>query len=165
MRVRRNRPAIPDDWSGCPCEGIISEKDIRPIAGSPKIRMKLLIFDSSENLRKTWKELITHDEIGDAVGIVTGLSTECYRFHEDGSEDYYLSVDPKYFAIMGLCKEWLTAEVVCHECVHAGFAYHYRVGKKSPFTSPEMIEEEAVCYPSGHMFRMICNHLHDSGFW
>lgn len=167
MKVRKDRHPIPEDWSGCPCEGLILDRDVTPIYGRSRLRLKLLIFDTPENLRTAWKEFLgrPEEDVGECMGMVTGLMTEVYNFEEDGREDHYLSVDPKYFAVMGLCEPYLLSEVVCHECVHAGFAYHYRVGGRSPFCLPEWQHEEAVCYPTGHMFRMICHILHDEGYW
>ena len=56
--------------------------------------------------------------------------------------------DRNHFCIVLLVEGFLTAEILCHEAVHVGFAWEAWTQGKSPFPNPEN-REENVCYPAG----------------
>ena len=56
--------------------------------------------------------------------------------------------DRNYFCIVLLVEGCLTAEILCHEACHVGFAWEAWTQGKSPFPHPEN-REENVCYPAG----------------
>jgi hypothetical protein len=78
--------------------------------------------------------------------VVSKMSVE--KVSLETLEIEWSEVDRRYFCFVGLVLGHLTAEVLCHEAVHVGFAWDYRTQGKSKF-SFEKNEEENVCYPAG----------------
>ena len=81
----------------------------------------------------------------------------------DGSE--LLEVDPRYYAVIGLCLERLTFEVIVHESIHAGFAYSNRkAGRFEWRIDEDDLDDEEVCYPSGRIASAIIRTLIADGY-
>lgn len=173
MIVRRNTWALPRVWSGnIPHAGkALRIANITLLPGA-RLKMKLLVFKNQADLRKFHVALdrlrsgkcnYPAGEILNkgTVGFVTALA------HADYGETI-LNVDPVYFACMCLSAEDLDFEVVCHESVHAAFAYMNRAQGRSPWAKvygKETMPEEPLCYPAGRIAHYVNKFLNDEGLY
>lgn len=121
-----------------------------------RLYLKLALFKTRKGMRLYWNKYLDGDIGPDTFGIVSSLSTKIadYRKGKHGQER--TEVDPRYFAVMGISLPDCDAEVICHESVHAGFAWAKRVkpGKLWALKNEEN-EEEFVCYPAGYIARRV----------
>ena len=171
MRVVCSDKPLPHVWKTAyaGCDKALLEKDLK----LGKLYMKLLVFRNRTELRRFWNKAEPTAVGGglkrDVVGAVGALSCECQSFAEEDDEldpKPVMEVDKRYFAVMGLVKDYLGMEVVTHECVHAAFAYAKRLGPKTPWAKAvEGLDEEAVCYPAGRLGRMVVWALLDAGMY
>lgn len=139
----------------------IASKDIKLTPGS-KLAARVVIFKNITDLRR---------QVKNVFGIELGNS--CYAavidladIVEDGQTGKkVLQCDPKYYCFIGFAQNKLSIEYVCHECVHAGYAYEKRV-KRDIWAPINSIDEERVAYPAGMLARNIMawiwkNKLHE----
>ena len=159
MKIRHAKPlprCFSRQWKTIIAEGDIA---VRP---SAKLHAKLLIFETTKDLRTFWKS-IGHDIGAKTLGAVNALSHEIHSFSKDG-EKSWMECDPRYFCIIGLVKKHLRMEIICHESIHAGFAYAKR--RRGDFwTHAREMDEESVCYPAGRIASAINRFLHDRGLY
>lgn len=126
-----------------------------------KLRAKVLVFANRTALRRFWRDVLKKPELGrDCAGAVTALLAQAERYEGKRVRIRVLG-DARYFCIVGLARGWLTPEVICHEAVHAGFAYSKRVAR-SPFAEAHELDEERVAYPAGIIAATINQWLHDN---
>lgn len=59
-------------------------------------------------------------------------------------------VDPVYFCVIGLVRGAISMEAICHEAVHAAYAYTNRVRTLS-WPGSQDSPEENLCYPAGRI--------------
>lgn len=171
MRVVCSEKPLPRNWRKAykGCDKAVFEKDIR--LGT--LYLKLLVFETKKELRAFWNAAaptkVGGRLSGDTVGVVSALTCKRQSFLEEDDEldpKPVMEVDKRYFAVMGLVKDYLGMEVVTHECVHAAFAYAKRLGPKTPWAKAvEGLDEEAVCYPAGRLGRMVVWALLDAGMY
>lgn len=152
---------LPSNWaSHSGAVGVLGEVDIR-ITKRSRLRAKVLLFDTPRNMRKSWKQMLGKELGRGSLGAVNGLSCE----YSNPSSGYrYMEADATYFAIVGLCKEHLGMEIISHEAVHVGYAYHKRVAR-SPFASVDEFDEERIAYPAGRAAAAMNRWLHDGGWY
>lgn len=128
--------------------------------------MKLLVFKNTRDLRYFWAHGLGLTDLGRFCrGAVNSMACEVVKFYKDGSESSpVLEVDRRYFAVMGLVQTHLTMEIVCHEAVHAGFAYERRQKRKF-WPGQEELDEEGVCYPVGRIATGVNRLLYENGLY
>lgn len=155
MRLVISKRTLPRNFVNLPgATGIVAEFDTK-VSRYGRLAAKVVIFDTPRSLRTFWKIISPHNDLGrHCRGAVNGLACEIERVHRDGRCRRRLEVDKRYFCIVGLCKEHLTAEIVTHEAVHAGFAYAKRQ-KRAIFANALELDEEQVCYPAGRIANAI----------
>lgn len=161
MRLRHDPSPLPRQWSGHPsARGLLAEADIR-VCGSGRLAAKLLVFSTPAALNRFWVSGLRRPGLGKhTVGAVNSLMTEMIPVRGPS----HVRADPRYFCIVGLTRNNLSMEVICHEAVHAGMAYARRV-KRSPWSEALDFDEEAVAYPAGRIAAAINRFLHDSGLY
>lgn len=142
-------------------QGLLLEFDV-PFPKT-KLQCKVVVFSSKTALRRFWKK---HLELGDlgskTLAAVNPLSSEVWNSRTD---EHRLEVDPRYFAVCGLVKGHLGAEIVTHEAVHIGFAFYSRKKGRLEWRHEDELDEENVAYPAGIAASAINEALWDAGFY
>ena len=152
---------IPRIWSSLD-KSIVAECDISPSRGAT-LRAKLLVFRSSRCLRHFWQKTLGRGDLGEGcLGAVNSLSTEHIKFDKGGKETRYMEFDPRYFCIIGLCREGLSMEIICHESVHAALCL---VRRRRVDPMKDMAGEERLAYPCGAIAAEINRFLHRRGLY
>lgn len=128
------------------------ESDVAP-APITRLRVKLLVFDTRANMRRFWNHVLKNSRLGfGCCAAVNALACEKIIIDGNGLESKpVMEVDPRYCCVVGLCVRDLCFEVICHESVHAGFAYAKRVQSRNMWAGKFDLDEEAICYPAGHI--------------
>jgi hypothetical protein len=160
MRIIRNKKPLRRDFSNHPhAKGLIWEDDIG--FKRTRLKCKLLVFDTVNHMKRFFKKALGHPIPG-ALGAVSYLAYEVYNVDENGATSLKnVFVDPRYFAVMVLSKKNLDIETICHESVHAAFAFSQRDRiKKDPkaFDNPD----ENICYPAGAIMANVIGSLRRS---
>lgn len=94
-----------------------------------------------------------------AAGLVNKLAI--VYTSSDGKRSYD-EVDRNYFCLVCLVEGFLTAEILCHEAVHVGFAWDHRFQEDSEFRDRNN-QEENVCYPAGVFLDQTLRHIKSAG--
>lgn len=137
--------------------GLALSHDIA-ITGS-KVKAKLLVFDTAKDMRAFWKGMFGTSLGRYAIGAVNALSIT-YSERGNGANPTVKEVDRNYYCIMCLAKPHLTMEVVCHESVHAGYAFALRKLRAPWVQDIGDMKEEEVAYPAGLIAAAINRVLH-----
>lgn len=166
--IRISENPLPRVWHTHPkavAKDIIGEAELR-ISPHSRLRAKLLIFRNNKAMRKFFKDVLGKPEsvCKKTLGVVSGLSYDVFDFSKPGSESVYFEVDPRYFCVIGLLKDHLRMEIICHEAVHAGFAYAARQQRKQ-WVKGDVLDEEQVCYPAGRIASAINLFCHREGMY
>jgi hypothetical protein len=111
---------------------------------------KVLVFRTPAALRRFWKREFRYP--GEFVGIVRGATME--KINAASGETVGFVRDPRFFAVVGLCLDYMGSEILAHESVHIGFAWCAWHG--FPATN-----EENVAYPAGLAMRRMVRSLFD----
>lgn len=163
MKIRLRKP-IRRDWIGHPAaKGLLLERDLS--VRSSRLKAKLMVFRNRHELRSFWAAISDFRLGRTCMGAVNGMGEEHLRVAKDGSETRWLECDPRYFCVIGLVKGFLSMEIICHEAVHAGFAYARRVKTHRWRDEALQLDEEAVCYPSGAIAAAINRALYRAGLF
>lgn len=159
MKIRHSKTPLPIVWTGHPSvhDGdILLEKDLA-LSKHSRLRAKLLVFKNNLAMKRFFDEAL--DKPGQVtrktLGIVSQLSCEVYRFKNKELVEQRLEVDPRYFCLIGLIVGHLSMEIICHESVHAGFAYAARSRVRQWVRREDDLDEEQVCYPAGRIASLI----------
>lgn len=164
MILRLAPKPLPRVWSALPgARGILLEKDIG--VGHGRLKAKLLVFDSTKNLRNFWKVLGKGDLGRCCRGAVNGLYMEVQAFSKETESKSRLEADVRYFCVIGLVKGYLSMEIVSHEAIHAGFSFAKRKSRAPWDVLAGDFDEEAICYPSGRIASAISRELWAGGFY
>lgn len=156
MQVRHSKHPLPHDWSCLPgVEKALFQADA-PVKEHGRLRAKLIVFRTKKDLHRFWKHGLGYSGWGEGLGrtCVGAVNALCHRHMaivNGKSTQTWIEVDPRYFCVIGLCADWLSARVVTHECVHAGFAYAARTGHRNSWSPASDMAEEAICYPAGEL--------------
>jgi hypothetical protein len=166
MRVRHAPEPLPRDFSGFAKRfGILGEVDIK-VRHTSRLAMKAVMFTTRKGLRGFWKHVISDGDLGNGcLGCVNKLGHEVHFFPKGGGQISYIEVDARYFAVMGLIAGHCTMEILCHESVHAGFAYAKRVHKKDLWHNSKDLDEEDVCYPTGRIAGALAGWCHRHNYY
>lgn len=164
MRVKHNDCPIPKRFMLHPGgENIRHELDIW-VTGGARIKLKVLIFKKPKDLCMFWKKTLGRDLGGsqrkgyETQGCVSALMNDVESYADPKKVRKWSEVDPNYFAVMGLCLDFLTPEVLIHECVHAAYAYEKR--RKGMFwIDKDEIDEEHIAYPTGRIAKVLMRRL------
>ena len=157
MIIRHAKTALPRVWKTHSAGGdILAETDIL-VRGYGTMRAKLLVFPSATKLVKFWDKALGRKLGRKCAGCVSAMATE--------DPEGVISVDPRYFCVIGLSKNNLSMEVITHESVHAGFAYSKRHRKDFWVKQGPDFDEEDVAYPAGRIAKRINAFLYDKGLY
>lgn len=143
-----SKTPLPRHWRGLP--GLSDAPfvgELKLTRGS-RVALKVIVFETPRKLRKFWKDALGKGDLGKGcLGAVNSLC--CHVIRPDGSQ--FVEYDPRWFAVMGLCKDHLTMEIITHESAHAAFSYVRRVKHRNPWFELEQLDEEYYCYPIGRI--------------
>lgn len=158
--VHQKKPLRRDRWS----EKAVLETDIR--IRQSRLRMKLQVFKTNKDLRAYWRRL--HGGYGGwlgryCAGVVNGLATEVVDYRKGEKEQRRMEVDPRYFAVMALIQGKLTMEYICHESVHAAYAYAKRVTRKDLWCRAHDLDEEELAYLTGVIASEVVRAINQAG--
>lgn len=157
MRRRLIRPGLPRDFHPLVPEGLLWAGDVR-IVSRRLPALKVIVFKCRLHMRRFWKEHLKSD-LTDFRGAVNYLSHTSIKFDKDGREHPPVRfVQPRYVAVMGLVKGFITYEIIVHECVHAAEAWDERF-PNYPWPGAEDLPMESICYPAGKFACQIIKHL------
>lgn len=167
MKIRLSKRPIRTDWSRHTSDRVLLlERDIS--IGSSRLKAKLLVFRNRLALRQFWEAALGNRLPLDTFGVVNGLQTRIVTFDGKGGETVLLECDPRYFCVIGLLRERLTMEVICHEAVHAAYCFADRRSRcywhERAYGAQEM-PEELVAYPAGKIASQINHTLDEAGLY
>lgn len=135
----------------------MDEFDIR-LPGSA-LRLKLLVFKAPKAMRAFWHQYVNETWLDDGcLGAVSSFYKKCEK--PDGY--VYYGVDARYYAIMGLCANACTMEIISHEAGHAAMSFARRKTRAFKARHDEL-PEEAWCYPLGKLTYQIADALGSVG--
>lgn len=149
--------------------GILAEGNLR-VHPRGRLRAKLFVFETPAKLRAFWREEMGINLGRTCLGAVTQLREVVYdppgkmRNGEwiGRGEPVSQRVDPRFFCVIGLAVgEHLRMEILCHESVHAGFAYYQRTQRMEWNIGDGSLDEEWIAYPTGAIAREINFFLHE----
>lgn len=116
--------------------------------GGPKRWIRIVVHDTEEQFRDGATSYSDNTSWEGAVG---AFHPAAHREKWDKKAKMWVPVsDPHFAGVMRFCKDWLTNEVIVHECVHAGLAI-YRSNVKTKVSLGEDVgpKEEHLCYIIG----------------
>lgn len=152
MRVRHTRRPLPRNFQTHPKargRSILCEYDLS-LTRRSRLRAKLLVFERTRDLRRFWKSVLGKGDLGPGcLGAVNQLGEVVTSFKPGASPRSYWRCDPRYFAVIGLCRQHLTMDVITHEAVHVGFAHLARARAVWWRTAARENSEEWLAYPAG----------------
>lgn len=163
MRLVCSKRGLPHVFEGHPAgRGIVLERDIR-LGAHARLHAKLLVFSGVGMMQRFWRVALGKSALGPrCLGAVTSLS----RRHENPARGTcWLEVDPRYFCVIGLVQRHLCMNVICHEAVHAGWAYARRRARSWWDEAIRDNDEERVCYPAGLIAAAINRAVHEAGLY
>lgn len=143
--------------------GIVLDRSLKMSRGS-RLKLRLLVFENWSSMNRFWKNNLRAGGLDRrTLGVVQTLSREIsYKRGQEGKSR--IVHHPTYFALMGLLKSHLAANVIAHESVHAGFAYAKRLGGRVTWDGQALeFDEEAVAYPTGNVARLVNDCLYHAG--
>ena len=130
-----------------------------------RLKAKLMVFEKPKHLKAFWNKILKLDKLNRyTVGAVAPIKM---TYAEKGNESspFRMVVDPRYFCLIGLCKTHLSMEAICHEAVHAGYAFALRKMKAPWLAEIGDMKEEAVAYPAGRIAAAINRVLWKHGLY
>lgn len=130
----------------------VASVDLKLSRGS-RLLAKVIVFKNMTAMRAAFKKYFDSELGNGCMAAVHDLAREVVSFRE-GEESKHLEVDKKYYCVIGFTLEYLNMEIICHECVHAGYAYEKRV-RRDVWAPINSIDEERVAYPAGKLARQI----------
>lgn len=128
----------------------------------PTRYIRVVIHDTTDELRRAAKRYRGED-FSNAGGCFHPADT-VYTVLDDGT--FRDDADPHWAGVLRLSREYLTTEVVAHECIHAA-ATIYRMDVVATVVLGNGCghREETFSYIAGHLIARVCNALHDVGAW
>src|SRR6201991_1723105 len=129
-----------------------------------KLRLKVVVFDKPSQLQRFWRRYLGRPVGKNCLGVVTRLYHEREEFMHPGRMVRSVRVDPRYYAVMGLCKDHLSTEIIVHESLHAAMAFVARTHRYGRLWSGDGdLGEEEIAYPLGRIVSELNNWLHGEG--
>lgn len=154
MLIRHSKKPLPKCWLGLRgANKAVFQGDVK-VCEKGRLKAKLLIFKSSNDLRNFWKLGLGKGDLGKGcVGAVNSLGYEIIHFPAKDQKQLpqRVQVDKNFFCVIGLTLEHIGMEVITHESVHVGFSYAKRVNNKNLWPNAVNMDEENVCYPAGRI--------------
>lgn len=163
MKLRIAKTVLPELFYPLD-KGIVTEARLK-LTRHSRLYAKLLVFDSNKSLCRFFTKVLDRPEsvCPKTLGICSALSSEVWSFKKE-KERHWLEVDKNYFCLIGLIQGHLNMEIICHEAVHAAFAYKARMNRRV-WSDGDQMDEEEICYPAGCIARLINQHLHSEGLY
>jgi hypothetical protein len=164
-RVRHSHHPLPRRWAKMH-PGILMAADMQ-FTRHTRLSLKVLLMDTPASLQDLWRKKLDRGTLGkDCVGAVTRLSYVGERYSGGELAESYVGVDPRYYALMGLCRTHLTTEIIAHESLHAVCAYLARTRRPTHVSRAEVegMPEEAIAYPLGKLVAQITGWLTVEGY-
>lgn len=162
------KKGLPKKFKGV--DGLSAQGDIEILEGHPKA--KTLIFKNKTAMRRFYDKVLPEyrgvqgfqtDKLGPScLGFVNKITLIRVKIRPDGNDLVRHEVDRKYFCIICLVEGHLTAEILCHEAVHVGFAWDFRTQGGGVFANPGM-DEENVCHPAGRFLEQVIHFIKNEG--
>lgn len=152
VRITSHLPTV---WPKA--RGMLAQGNVR-VNPTSKLRAKVIVFDTQKSLRRFWKRYTKHDLGRGCLGAVNSLAHSVIKIQPKGSkkpETEYLCLDAKYFCVIGLLRGHTGTRVICHESVHAAFAYIKRRVRNHWDRLARENDEEEIAYPTGEIARGI----------
>lgn len=165
MKLVHTKHPLPREFRWHPnMRRLAHEADLRITPGA-KLCAKLLVFHDQRGLLRFWKFALDYQLDEDCHGAVNSLCYQVIDIKPGQPERSRLVVDPRYFCVIGLVKRRLSMEVICHEAVHAAYAFAKR-GARAPWDKhAKDFDEEGIAYPAGIIARRINAALWDAGLF
>jgi len=163
MKVRYSKTPLPRYWGDTMkgADRALGLWDIR-VTGGSRLFMKMAMFRNNRDLRYFWRHALGSSDLCSRTrGCVRNLATEVTDYSKGPDAKPFMEVDPRYFAVMGLIQGHTNDEILCHEAVHAAFAYAKRVGHRNLWAGARTLDEEMICYPAGRIMRFVKNAIKD----
>lgn len=128
----------------------------------PKRYVRIAIHDTTDEMRRAATRYRDED-FSDAGGMFHPADT-VYVQNNDGT--FTDCADPHWAGLLRLSREYLTTEVVTHECIHAA-ATIYRMDVVTTIVLGNGCghREETFAYIAGHLIAQVTSALHDAGVW
>jgi len=123
-----------------------------------RLSAKVLICRNRAGLQRVWKDVVGQPVCRRTQGVVSAMLSQRER-HSEGRPQIIVEGNARFFCIIGLARGHLTTNIICHEAVHAGFAYSKRVAR-TPFAAAHDFDEERIAYPAGIIAARINDWLH-----
>lgn len=144
-------------------EAVLAEASIT-VRYADKVKLKVLLFKNKTQLQKFWREHLGINLGRYCGGCVSTLRDRKYFLNDDGTQrEVEWRCDRRYYAIMGLCLNHLSYEVVTHESLHAAIAYVNRTaGKTRQWSGDGALVEEEIAYPLGLIADSVFNWLSEN---
>lgn len=164
MKIRHSKNPLPRLFYPLH-KGIVNEASLR-ISKKSRLRAKLLIFENNAQMKDFFTRVLDrpHSVTKDTRGVVSALSWTVENYKKGKEPQRFLEVDPVYFCLIGLIVGHLRMEIICHEAVHAAFAYKARQSRRV-WSDKDELDEEEICYPAGIIASQINRFLHDEGLY
>lgn len=136
---------LPSKWPRS--RGMVGQADIR--INESRLAAKLLVFEKPRDLHNFWAKYLKRGHLGRrCLGAVNALAS--YAEHP-ATGRRRMTVDARYFCVVGLCRGHLTMRIISHEAVHAGYAFAKRRARSWWDAQAKHFDEEAIAYPVGEI--------------
>lgn len=128
----------------------------------PKRYVRIVVHDTTDEMRRAATRYRGED-FGNAGGMFHPADTVIVRYPDGTWQD---AADRHYAGVLRLSREFVSTEVVTHECIHAAATiYRMDVMTKIVLGNGCGEREETFAYIAGHLTARVCNALHDAGVW
>ncbi len=129
-------------------KGIVLEADIK--LNFTDLKVKLIVFQNFRAMKKCWDRVLREEGLACCKGAVNPLHTlQIIPEGKTSKEKRFIAVDPRYVCVMGLLQKHLRMEIICHEAVHAGYAFSGRAKRVWWADMKKSLDQEEVAYPTG----------------
>ncbi len=142
---------------------VIASGDITPHIPTG-LYCRYMVFKNVRDMRKVVKHIF-RNKWSTFRGVITnstgGICIDTTTRIWENGVIVYREIEPKIFAFILLVKNNVTPEVIAHESIHAGFAFHRRAQIEWPGKTKN--EEENICYPAGRIAGHLTTAMQDQG--
>ena len=129
--------------------GVLISRNIK-VPGH-RIPMRFILIDNEHNYKEYYKDaspLFEPVEDGE-LARCSALTHTVTTYGDEGEEFHRMEVDKRFFALLTMRADELSATVMVHECVHAAFALHQRKIAEIVWPGEKDCPDEVIAYPAG----------------
>lgn len=128
----------------------------------PKRYIRIVVHDTTDELRRA----AVRYRGGDWTDAGGGFHPADVVLVEGDDGSLVDASHPHWAGVLRLSREFLTAEVVAHECIHAAAAiYRMDVATVINLGNGCRRREETFAYIAGHVIDLVSSALHEAGAW